>query len=57
MQLRSPHINPLPTGKTQRWSWMMPPEEKEAQEVEEEDPCIMTEDEWAEMLYYEGLEG
>ncbi len=35
----------------------MPPEEKEAQEVEEEDPCIMTEDEWAEMLYYEGLEG
>lgn len=24
---------------------------------EDEDPCIMTEDEWAEMLYYDGLEG
>lgn len=24
---------------------------------DDEDPCIMTEDEWAEMLYYEGLEG
>lgn len=23
----------------------------------EEDPCVMTEDEWAEMLYYDGLEG
>jgi len=26
-------------------------------EDEQEDPCIMTDDEWAEMLYYEGLEG
>jgi hypothetical protein len=26
-------------------------------DIDEEDRCIMTEDEWAEMLYYEGLEG
>jgi hypothetical protein len=32
----------------------MLPEDKS---IQDDDPCTMSEDEWAEMLYYEGLEG
>ncbi len=31
--------------------------EPEVQLKEQTDGCTMSEDEWAEMLYYEGLEG
>jgi len=33
------------------------PAEEQSHQDEEADPCTMSESEWAEMMYYEGLDG